>query len=130
MQGFKGLNKIQRSLSSFLKHIDKNLHPKPKLVLVGGFPGSGKSMISKRLSRRLHRPRLSFDDLRSMLYNKRYPDDVGKDCGLQKRYATSNEEEYTAQWTAKALSLEVGRACIKRIQNNCPAKQQLFTIQG
>ena len=79
--------------------------PNPKLAMIGGFPGSGKSVLSKRVSRRLHIPRISFDDLRAMFYNKRYPDYIAKDCGLQKRYATSDEEESVVQQTAKNLSL-------------------------
>ena len=78
---------------------------KPKLVQMAGFPGAGKTRIARYLSRKLGAPRISTDDLREMLYGKRYPDDIGKELGLPNRYGTTRTEEDYMCGTAKRLQI-------------------------
>ena len=82
-----------------------NLKQKPKLVVMAGFPGSGKTRIARYLSRKLSTPRLSADELREMLFDKRYPPEIARDLNLSARYATTREEEDWMWGTVSGLKM-------------------------
>ncbi len=78
---------------------------KPKLVVMAGFPRSGKTRISSYLARQTLSPRVAFDDLRQMMFDRRYPPDVAEGLNLPRRYSTTKIEEGIVQWTARNMEI-------------------------